>query len=98
MKKELEPIMVHDPFSGRDIDIAPLLYTIHDTFEGFDGAAEDLCRIIEDFSSSVSIDDSILLSEFHNHIYELSTLRRCFVRVHNPKYPYSWLSGTSLPV
>lgn len=78
----LEPVYVKDPYSNREVDVAPFLYTIHEYFRGFPEAEDEISCIIEDIASHIT--DEMLSDEkrMQNNFYRLVIIRRMLRSMH----------------
>lgn len=74
--EKLRPLPVQDPYSGASVDLAPLLWVVHEYLDGFDHAAIRLTALIEDLISSdcrFIHDDP---ARFREYMFDLKMLRR----------------------
>ncbi len=80
---ELTPVMVLDPNTGKTINIATLLHSIHHYFNGFHFAANEIVEMTENLACAINqhMPDSMLDSELSTHFYTLTILRRTFTEM-----------------
>lgn len=86
---KLTPVVVYDPYARKNVNIAPVLWAINEYFQGFEHAADELTKMIEDFAANTSDEmiDNMGENAFSNHFYNLAILRRTFAAMGTGRKP-----------
>ena len=86
-KRELQPILVNDPYSGKSIDVAPILYVAQEYFDGLEHVVTDIIELQEDFTNCLLNQRDGDPAFYAHHMYFLMMLRRAFSSVITGKFP-----------
>lgn len=83
--KKVKEIIVYCPYQKREVNIGPLLYTIHDYYQNFEGAADT----IADHTENLGIYATSMMEEapqkFSSLVCTLHDFRQIFNYIHrNP--------------